>query len=91
MPWLMLDRIYVRGLQVHDVRVPKGLEWSQRSDHMPLIVGSILFYMILRPLAFGVSSASNAIDITLPTSASVAASKAPEARASASTSHQVQR
>jgi len=37
MPWLMLDRIYVRGLQVHDVRVPKGLEWSQRSDHMPLI------------------------------------------------------
>jgi endonuclease/exonuclease/phosphatase family metal-dependent hydrolase len=22
---------------VHDVRVPKGLEWSQRSDHMPLI------------------------------------------------------
>jgi endonuclease/exonuclease/phosphatase family metal-dependent hydrolase len=37
MPWLMLDRIYVRGLQVHDVRVPRGLEWSQRSDHMPLI------------------------------------------------------
>jgi endonuclease/exonuclease/phosphatase family metal-dependent hydrolase len=37
MPWLMLDRIYVRGFRVHDVRVPKGLEWSQRSDHMPLI------------------------------------------------------
>ena len=37
MPWLMLDRIYVRGFQVHDVRVPKGIEWSQRSDHMPLI------------------------------------------------------
>jgi endonuclease/exonuclease/phosphatase family metal-dependent hydrolase len=37
MPWLMLDRIYVRGLHVHDVRVPRGLEWSQRSDHMPLI------------------------------------------------------
>lgn len=37
MPWLMLDRIYVRGFNVHDVRVPKGLEWSQRSDHMPLI------------------------------------------------------
>ena len=36
-PLLSLDRIYVRGLQVHDVRVPKGLEWSQRSDHMPLI------------------------------------------------------
>lgn len=37
MPWLMLDRIYVRGFSVHDVRVPKGIEWSQRSDHMPLI------------------------------------------------------
>jgi endonuclease/exonuclease/phosphatase family metal-dependent hydrolase len=37
MPWLMLDRIYVRGFSVHEVRVPKGLEWSQRSDHMPLI------------------------------------------------------
>lgn len=33
------------------------------TDHMPLIVGSILFYMVLRPLAFGVSSASNAIVI----------------------------
>ncbi|MBC2836066.1 ABC transporter ATP-binding protein [Paragemmobacter straminiformis] len=33
------------------------------TDHMRLIVGSILFYMVLRPLAFGVSSASNAIVI----------------------------
>ena len=33
------------------------------TDHMPLIVGSVLFYMVLRPLAFGVSSASNAIVI----------------------------
>lgn len=33
------------------------------TDHMVLIVGSILFYMILRPLAFGISSASNAIVI----------------------------
>jgi endonuclease/exonuclease/phosphatase family metal-dependent hydrolase len=37
MPWLSLDRIYVRGFKVHEVRVPKGIEWSQRSDHMPLI------------------------------------------------------
>lgn len=37
MPWLMLDRIYVRGFRVKDVRVPKGVEWAQRSDHMPLI------------------------------------------------------
>ena len=37
MPWLQLDRIYVRGFRVNDVRVPKGVEWAQRSDHMPLI------------------------------------------------------
>jgi endonuclease/exonuclease/phosphatase family metal-dependent hydrolase len=37
MPWLTLDRIYVRGFKVRDVSVPKGIEWSQRSDHMPLI------------------------------------------------------
>jgi endonuclease/exonuclease/phosphatase family metal-dependent hydrolase len=37
MPWLTLDRIYVRGFRVHDVSVPKGIEWAQRSDHMPLI------------------------------------------------------
>jgi endonuclease/exonuclease/phosphatase family metal-dependent hydrolase len=37
MPWLSLDRIYVRGFKVRDVRVPKGIEWAQRSDHMPLI------------------------------------------------------
>ncbi len=33
------------------------------ADHVHLIVGSILFYMVLRPLAFGVSAASNAIVI----------------------------
>jgi len=37
MPWLTLDRIYVRGFVVLDVTVPKGIEWAQRSDHMPLI------------------------------------------------------
>jgi endonuclease/exonuclease/phosphatase family metal-dependent hydrolase len=37
MPWLTLDRIYVRGFKVRDVSVPRGIEWSQRSDHMPLI------------------------------------------------------
>jgi endonuclease/exonuclease/phosphatase family metal-dependent hydrolase len=37
MPWLTLDRIYVRGFRVREVRVPKGIEWAQRSDHMPLI------------------------------------------------------
>jgi len=37
MPWLTLDRIYVRGFKVRDVSVPRGIEWSQRSDHMPVI------------------------------------------------------
>jgi endonuclease/exonuclease/phosphatase family metal-dependent hydrolase len=37
MPWLTLDRIYVRGFSVRDVTVPRGIEWAQRSDHMPLI------------------------------------------------------
>jgi len=37
LPWLSLDRIYVRGFKVREVRVPKGIEWAQRSDHMPLI------------------------------------------------------
>jgi endonuclease/exonuclease/phosphatase family metal-dependent hydrolase len=37
MPWLSLDRIYVRGFDVREVSVPKGIEWAQRSDHMPLI------------------------------------------------------
>ena len=37
LPWLALDRIYVRGFRVRDVRVPRGIEWAQRSDHMPLI------------------------------------------------------
>jgi endonuclease/exonuclease/phosphatase family metal-dependent hydrolase len=37
MPWLTLDRIYVRGFSVRDVNVPRGIEWAQRSDHMPLI------------------------------------------------------
>jgi endonuclease/exonuclease/phosphatase family metal-dependent hydrolase len=37
LPWLSLDRIYVRGFAVREVSVPKGIEWAQRSDHMPLI------------------------------------------------------
>jgi endonuclease/exonuclease/phosphatase family metal-dependent hydrolase len=36
-PWLRLDRIYVRGLDVHDARVPRGRSWARRSDHVPLI------------------------------------------------------
>jgi len=36
-PWLMLDRIYVRGLSVGQVTVPRGRAWARRSDHVPLI------------------------------------------------------
>jgi endonuclease/exonuclease/phosphatase family metal-dependent hydrolase len=36
-PWLRLDRIYVRGLSVHETRVPRGRSWARRSDHVPLI------------------------------------------------------
>jgi endonuclease/exonuclease/phosphatase family metal-dependent hydrolase len=36
-PWLMLDRIYVRGFRVLSTEVPRGLAWAKRSDHMPLI------------------------------------------------------
>jgi endonuclease/exonuclease/phosphatase family metal-dependent hydrolase len=34
---LHLDRIYLRGVTVRDVRVPRGAEWARRSDHAPLI------------------------------------------------------
>jgi endonuclease/exonuclease/phosphatase family metal-dependent hydrolase len=36
-PWLTLDRIYVRGFQVLDMHVPKGMAWARCSDHAPLI------------------------------------------------------
>jgi len=35
-PLLPLDRIYVRGLQVHEVAMPRGAPWSRLSDHLPL-------------------------------------------------------
>jgi endonuclease/exonuclease/phosphatase family metal-dependent hydrolase len=37
MPWLPLDRIYVRGLQIQSVQVKRGLRWARLSDHMPLL------------------------------------------------------
>jgi endonuclease/exonuclease/phosphatase family metal-dependent hydrolase len=36
-PWLTLDRIYLRGLRTRDSRVPRGRAWAQCSDHAPLI------------------------------------------------------
>ncbi|OOS23184.1 endonuclease/exonuclease/phosphatase family protein [Moraxella pluranimalium] len=36
MPMLCLDRIYVRGLQVHNAMVHGGVPWSNLSDHLPI-------------------------------------------------------
>ena len=36
LPLLSLDRIYVRGLAVHEARVLRGLPWARLSDHLPL-------------------------------------------------------
>lgn len=37
MPWLTLDRIYLRGFEITSAHVPRGLAWARRSDHAPLI------------------------------------------------------
>ena len=37
-PVFALDRIYVRGLQCVDAWVPKGVQWTRMSDHLPLIM-----------------------------------------------------
>jgi endonuclease/exonuclease/phosphatase family metal-dependent hydrolase len=36
-PWLRMDRIYLRGFDVHAARVPRGPGWATLSDHSPLI------------------------------------------------------
>ena len=42
MPWLRLDRIYVRGFQVESAQVMHGPLWGKLSDHAP-IVASLKF------------------------------------------------
>lgn len=37
LPWLRLDRIYVRGCHVRKAQVVSGSAWGQRSDHAPLL------------------------------------------------------
>ncbi|MBS1187997.1 MAG: endonuclease [Burkholderiaceae bacterium] len=37
MPWLRLDRIYVRGFKVESAQVLQGVRWSRLSDHAPII------------------------------------------------------
>ena len=36
-PWLRMDRIYLRGFDVHTATVPRGAGWARLSDHSPLI------------------------------------------------------
>lgn len=36
-PWFTLDRIYVRGFDVAQARVPRGRAWARMSDHAPLV------------------------------------------------------
>ena len=37
LPWLRMDRIYVRGFDISAAQVLRGPEWAQLSDHSPLI------------------------------------------------------
>lgn len=36
-PWLRMDRIYLRGFRVENARVPRGAAWARLSDHSPVI------------------------------------------------------
>jgi len=37
LPWLRLDRIYVRGFNVHSAQVLHGALWAKLSDHAPIV------------------------------------------------------
>ena len=37
MPWLRLDRIYVRGFTVESAQVLHGVTWARLSDHAPVL------------------------------------------------------
>ncbi|MDE2427417.1 MAG: endonuclease/exonuclease/phosphatase family protein [Burkholderiales bacterium] len=36
LPWLCLDRVYLRGFRVAEASVLKGAPWSSLSDHVPI-------------------------------------------------------
>lgn len=38
MPWLCLDRVYLRGFDVKQTKVLSGAPWSTLSDHVPITV-----------------------------------------------------
>jgi endonuclease/exonuclease/phosphatase family metal-dependent hydrolase len=37
MPVLQLDRVYVRGFDVHSAQVLHGASWARLSDHAPIV------------------------------------------------------
>lgn len=41
-PVFSLDRIYMRGLQCVDLKVPRGPAWTRMSDHLPLLADLVL-------------------------------------------------
>jgi endonuclease/exonuclease/phosphatase family metal-dependent hydrolase len=51
MPVLQLDRIYVRGFEVHSANVLFGASWARLSDHAPLVAE-----LSLQPSASAVSA-----------------------------------
>ncbi|MES2104128.1 MAG: endonuclease/exonuclease/phosphatase family protein [Pseudomonadota bacterium] len=37
LPWLRLDRVYVRGFKVEAAQVMSGAPWTKLSDHVPIV------------------------------------------------------
>ena len=48
MPWLRLDRIYVRGFHVESAHVHHGPQWARLSDHAPIVASLVLSAPLLR-------------------------------------------
>lgn len=42
MPWLRLDRVYVRGFHIDSAQVLHGAQWTRLSDHAPIIASLTL-------------------------------------------------
>jgi endonuclease/exonuclease/phosphatase family metal-dependent hydrolase len=42
LPWLRMDRLYLRGFEVRDVKVLAGPKWARLSDHSPLVADVVL-------------------------------------------------
>lgn len=49
LPWLCLDRVYLRGFKVEEAHVMKGAPWSTLSDHVPITASLELLDQTRRP------------------------------------------